>query len=228
LPAFTQVELTLDPQPGPRTLWVGFDEYRKDREAQSRPPALLVPDFFAWLERLKSESGFESWVFRPGMFFGDCVEWWGDRNRRRTPHEGIDFAEGRLADGSIRSVPEGTPVRAISDGVLAEILDDFLGKTVVLRHPDVRREDGSVFHSLYSHIHPESSLSGAVGKGRLLGKVLKSTGAGAPAHLHLTAAWIPESVSAEGISLEHVSSSFAPVVLINLNGLLVGRVRQAG
>lgn len=226
LPAFAPVELTSDPHPGPSTVWMGFDAFRKEREVQSQPPAPLIPDFLAWLKGLEKESGFESFVFRPGMCFGDCIEWWGDRNRRRTSHEGLDFAEGRTADGSVRSIPEGTPVRAVSGGEIVAVLDDFLAKTVVLRHPSVKREDGSVLHSLYSHIHPESDLSGTAVAGRLLGRVLKSKGGGAPAHLHLTAAWIPESVAGEGISLEYVSASFAPVILINFNGLLGKRLVQ--
>lgn len=227
LPVFSQVEMTPDPQPEPRSRWISFDAYRKDREVQSQPPAPLIPDFIAWLKRLEDESGFESFILRTGMFFGDGIEWWGDRNRRRTQHEGLDFAEGRQANGDIRSIPEGTPVRAISDGEAATVLDDFLGKTVVVRHPAVPHRDGKIFHTLYSHIQPETGIARPVGKGCLLGRVVKQTTAGAPAHLHLTAAWIPGSIRPGEMTLEQITSSNASVVLTDFSSVIRGKIRDS-
>ena len=96
----------------------------------------------------------ESWLIRPGMFFGDCMEWWGDLNRRRSEHEGVDFAEGLDSSEQITNLPEGTPVRAMLSGEVVSVLDDFLGKTLLVRHPEVVNKSGAVLYTQYSHILP--------------------------------------------------------------------------
>lgn len=218
--AFAQVELALEPQPGPQCGWTGFDEHQKNREARSRPPAAILPDFIEWAERLRIECGCQSWVFRPGMLFGDQVEWWGDGNLRRTLHEGLDFAQGRQTGGGIQSILQGTPVRAMADGEVVSLLDDFLGKTVVVRHTAIPKTNGTVFHTLYSHIQPEIGPSCRLAKGRMLGRVAKSTAAGAPAHLHMTGAWIPGSTQPSEITMERINPGYVPIVLADFNPLL--------
>jgi murein DD-endopeptidase MepM/ murein hydrolase activator NlpD len=220
LPVFQQVELTLDPYLTPQSIWTNFVEHQKARAIRAQLPECIIPDFHEWLQRLATESGFERWIFRPGMRFGDCMEWWGDGNQRRTEHEGLDFAEGLSSDGGIRNIPEGAPVRALADGEIVAFLDDFLGKTIVMRHSRIVDRNGDVFHALYSHIRPSVLQSGPIAKGGLLGRVGKSTAAGAPAHLHLTGAWIPRSIPSDEIRMDHIDPAFMPVVLINFNDLL--------
>jgi hypothetical protein len=91
LPVFSQIELTSDPDPNPGSHWISFIEYQNERAFRSLPPVSIVPAFLEWLRLLTIESGFERWIFGPGMMFGDRIEWWGDRNRRRTEHEGLDI-----------------------------------------------------------------------------------------------------------------------------------------
>jgi hypothetical protein len=220
LPVFQQVELTLDPHPTPQIIWTNFVENRKARAIRARLPDCIIPDFREWLQRLTAESGFKRWVFRPGMLFGDRIEWWGDGNRRRTEHEGLDFAEGLSPGDIIKSIPEGAPARAIADGEIVAFLDDFLGKTVVVRHSRIVDQNGDVFHTLYSHIWPSALQSGPIAKGRLLGRVGKSIADGAPAHLHLTCAWIPQSIPSDKLSMDHIDPAFVPIVLINFNCFL--------
>ena len=190
---------------------------------QSRPPSRIVPQFREWLKRLGSESGVDSWIFRRGMFFNDRIEWWGAECRRRTLHEGIDFAEVLLPDGTAHHVPEGMPVHALAQGEIVAFLDDFLNKTIVVRHPTVRNENGDIFYTLFSHINPTSQTPGPVIKGQILGNVGKSKKVGAPAHLHLTGAWIPESIAADQISVDLIHPAFMPIVLINFNSLISGQ-----
>jgi hypothetical protein len=228
-PVFAQVELTLDRHPNPQDAWITFVEHQRTRTLRARPPARIIPDFREWLERLSAESGFENWVFRPGMLFGDCIEWWGEGNRRRSEHEGIDFAEGLLPGAGIRKIPEGTPARAIADGEIIAFLNDFLGKTAVVRHSAIVDENGAIFHTLYSHIQAATVRLGPIAKGELLGKVSKSSAIGAPgaagaegaaAHLHLGGAWIPQSIPPNEIGMSHIDPAFMPVVLTNFNKVL--------
>jgi murein DD-endopeptidase MepM/ murein hydrolase activator NlpD len=220
LPFFARVEIAGEPNPNPESDWLPFVEYQRIRSIRSRPPDTIVPQFREWLSTLTEECGFASWVIRPGMFFNDHIEWWGQNSRRRTLHEGIDFAEGSRHDTSVDGIPEGSPVRAMADGEVIAVLNDFLNKTVVVRHPDVRSENGAFFHTLYSHIRPCITQAQKVRQGQILGNVGKSKNAGAPAHLHLTGAWIPESISAHEISMDQINPAFAPVVLINFNSLI--------
>jgi hypothetical protein len=202
VPGFSRAELNLD---GSR--WVSFEEYQNLRALQSQPPPGIVDDLRNWSHRLAAESGISSWDFPAGMLFADRAEWWGNQDRRRTEHEGIDFAP----------IPEGTPIRAIADGEIVLTLDDFLNKTVLVRHPAIRNDEKAIFYSLYSHIQPFENLSGPVSKGRILGRIGESKSGTVPIHLHLTAAWIPESLRPEELTMNHIHPGFAPIVLINLN-----------
>ena len=186
LPVFSRAEVALDLNPGPQSDWISFAEYQRIRTDRARLPDSIVPDFHEWLRLLTEESGFKCWIFLPGMLFGNRIEWWGDGCRRRTEHEGLDFATGILHNGEICSIPEGVPARALADGEVAAVLDDFIGKTVVVRHSTIGRPNGDIFHTLLSHIQPQVRRQDAVAKGQMIGKVGKSAKAGAPAHLHLT------------------------------------------
>ena len=220
LPAFARVELTQDPQPNQQSHWIDFAEYQAAYERQSHPPSAIVPQFQEWLETLTAESGFQRFVFKSGMFFGDCNEWWGERNRRRTMHEGLDFVEGITSDAKTGSIPVGTPVRAMADGEVVAILNDFLGKTVIVRHPEFINNNGDIFHTLYSHIRPVDESFGPVEKGRHLGQMGKSPNSRTPAHLHLTGAWIPGTMLPDAIRMNHINPGFAAVTLTSFNDLI--------
>jgi murein DD-endopeptidase MepM/ murein hydrolase activator NlpD len=220
LSCFERIELTFDLHPNAQSCWIPYEEYLRVQAMQSIPPDIIAINFPEWLKRFAEDCGFESWAFRPGMFFGDRIEWWGDRNRRRSEHEGIDFAEGRQSNGRIAGIPEGTPVRALEDGEVAAVLDDFLGKTIVVRHPRFVNKDGAVLHTQYSHILPDMVSGATVFKNQVLGKVGRLTTSGAPAHFHLAAVWIPQFIPASRLTLGHIHPAYTPVTLINLNCLI--------
>jgi len=89
--------------------------------------------------------------------------------KARVPHTGIDFA-----------APRGTPVRAVSDGVIAQAgWNGPYGKTIDLQHD-------SRFMSRYAHLHnfAEGITHGVeVKKGQIIGYV-GSTGRSTGPHLH--------------------------------------------
>jgi murein DD-endopeptidase MepM/ murein hydrolase activator NlpD len=218
MPVFSQVEV--NPAPHSGGAWISYAQYQRERARRSLPPPGIVSDFLEWLQLLASRCGFERWIFRPGMLFGDKIEWWGDRNRRRTEHEGLDFVEGLHTDETTRSVPETTPVCAMADGNAVAVLDDFLGKTVVMRHPSVTNGRGDVLYTFLSHIRPVSDELGFVAKGRLIGRVNKPEGSIVPAHLHLSGAWIPQAVDPGTVTLDHIHPANTSVALINFNDLI--------
>jgi len=169
------------------------------------------------------------------MEFGAETEWWGPRGRRRTAHEGLDFVEGfpKGAPGAVGLVPEGTPARAVGDGEVVAALDDFMGKTVVVRHPWSRRADGRVFHTLLSHIQTEgapfaeasapglASSPVPVARGELLGRVGKRADVRIRPHLHLTGAWYPDGFPFAEAGIDTIlHPGFAPALLADLNPLV--------
>jgi murein DD-endopeptidase MepM/ murein hydrolase activator NlpD len=219
LPAFARVEVASDSRPGLQSTWINFAEYQKARLVRARPPDSIIPDFLQWLSRLTAESGFTRWVFRGGMLFGDRIEWWKDCVRRRTEHEGIDFAEGSRPGENIKSVPRGTTIRAIADGEIVGIMNDFLGKTVVIRHQNTDETD-AIFYTLLSHIQPHAGRGDFVAGGQIIGEIGVSTNAGVPAHLHLSGAWIPRTIHPGEIGMNHIHPAFSPIVLVNFNDFI--------
>jgi murein DD-endopeptidase MepM/ murein hydrolase activator NlpD len=125
-----------------------------------------------------------------------------------------------LPGGGSRGIPEGTPARAIADGEVVAFLKDFLGKTAVVQHPAFVDENGDLFYTFYSHLQLSTERLGRIAKGEVLGRVGKSSDGGAPAHLHLTGAWIPQTIPPEKIGMEHIDPAFAPVVLANFNDVV--------
>jgi murein DD-endopeptidase MepM/ murein hydrolase activator NlpD len=220
LPAFARVDVARESDADQGPAWLNFPEYQRIREIQSAPPNSFAADFQEWIGSLREESRMASWVFHPGMLFGDSIEWWGGGDQRRTQHEGIDFAEGIRPGFGICRIPEGTPVRAIMDGESVALLDDFLGKTIVVRHSDILNSNGDVFYTLLSHIQPVTSELGFVAKGQILGSVGKSTKSRTPAHLHLTGAWIPSHIPPDTIGMKHIHPGYARITLVNFNNLI--------
>jgi hypothetical protein len=212
---FSQVEVALNPKSELPCEWISFNTYQTLRAARSILPDAFVPDLTEWLAVLTQESGLGRWAFRSGMLFGDPVEWWGACNRRRTVHEGIDFVEGFGLSGGKQAISENLPVRSIADGELVAILDDFIGKTVVVRHSSIKQLPGDVLHSFLSHIQPDIAGLGAIDRGQLVGRVAKPVSVRVSPHLHLTCAWIPEGLCVQEIGLDVIHPGFAPVALVN-------------
>jgi len=217
---FEQVELTFETQPDPSHRWMSFREYVHIKARESIPPETIRQYFAGWMDVLRKESGFVSWVFRSGKLFGACTEWWGDRNRRFAEHEGIDFAEGRDSNGLIRPIPEGTIVRVIDEGETIAILDDFLGKTVLVRHPHLANNHGSVLHTQYSHIVTDVRPALSVAKDQSIGRIGRLTGSKVPAHFHFAAAWVPENLPGSALTLSRLHPGYVPVTLVNFNSLI--------
>ena len=131
---------------------------------------------------------FRSFIFTPGMLFGSRCLWWPPYGPRRTLHEGLDFAQYADPSGDPHPVPAGTPVACLLAGEVVGVFSDFMGKTVALKH-DVRRE-GRTLHSIYGHIAPVVKAGTLLRAGEIVGKIAGNARTAAPAHLHLSAAWL--------------------------------------
>ena len=218
LPVFSQVEILRCDGIGDR--WLDFEEYKRWRAGLAIVPGEIAGGFGEWLARLTEESGFDRWRFRPGMAFGERTEWWGPRGRRRTAHEGLDFVEG-FSGGEVRLIPEDVPVRTVASGEVVAMFDDFMGKTVVVRHSSMTLPGGEIFHTLFSHIQTEGQLPSFVMKGEILGKVGRRPGIRIRPHLHMTGAWFPSGFPFAEAGINTIMHpGFTPAILSDLNNLI--------
>jgi hypothetical protein len=155
------------------------------------------------------ESGFESWIFCPGMLFNTLDKWWGDRERRDNPHEGLDFCLYTDRKERILRLDERTKIPAMYDGVVVRVFNDFLGKSVILEHS----LPGSIprgFCTIYGHTGPRGGLE--VGRnleeGEIIGTLadLDKTKVKILPHLHISLGWIPKTISYDGIDWETIGA----------------------
>ena len=144
------------------------------------------------------DKGFRRWLFANGMGFLDAGQWWGRKETRATPHEGVDFCLYETTDGGRGKLSAWAQVPAALDGEVACIHGDFLGRTVWIRHgePDAT---GKILYSVYGHLVP--GLSIAVGEqvvaGEIIGVVAEPSliGKNIAPHLHLTVVRVIASIA---------------------------------
>jgi murein DD-endopeptidase MepM/ murein hydrolase activator NlpD len=158
--------------------------------------------FFAALEKeaAKNGAGFGRWCFLPGMLFTARHQWW-DQRQRRTPHEGLDLLYFLDADGGRQALLPGTPLVAAFAGRVAGSIPDFLGQTVIVRH-GIQDREGRWLHSLYGHCRPLAAAGQEVQAGEVLAGIgpRPPGSSGAPAHLHLSLAWLATEIAAARLS----------------------------
>ena len=101
-----------------------------------RTPSLKNTRFTEFLIRKNAldKGGFKGWVFCPGMLFNSTDKWWGDQGKRDKPHEGLDLCLYKDREDKILRLGEKAKVPVIYDGIVVRIVDDFLGKSVIIEH----------------------------------------------------------------------------------------------
>jgi len=104
-----------------------------------------------------AKGGFDCWAFCPGMLFNGRGKWWGDRGRRDHPHEGLDLCLYLDRRGRMRRLSAKTRIPAMSDGRVAAIADDILGRSVIVEHHFCGGAAGRIC-SIYAHTRPQSGL----------------------------------------------------------------------
>jgi hypothetical protein len=147
-------------------------------------------------ENSLDKQGFAAWFLYPGMEFGAQETWWGDRGKRARPHEGIDLCFYRGVADRILRIDEMATIPAVYDGVVVKVIDDFIGKTIIMKHSFTEIGEGA-FLTLYGHTNPGESIEigRSVKAGEIIAILTTPRGPKAPLpHLHLTLAWSPESI----------------------------------
>lgn len=142
------------------------------------------------------------------MLFQDPGCWWKPA-RRAHLHEGVDFRgfyEG--PGGKVREVSTDL-VPSLFDGVVVRINEDFLGRTVWMKHPAVRREKLLLF-SAFGHIVPEENITEgqSICQGEAVGRIAPGKkGASLGKHLHMSVFWAPTFLRPEGLNWQDLPAS---------------------
>lgn len=155
----------------------------------------MVPPsrFTEQLVRL-NELRFRRWLIKPGMSFGAEGKWWGGGGGRGMVHNGLDVLWYETADGGREKLDAGTRIPILYRGTIVKTFADFLGFTVVASHDRV--EGRSRLFSLYGHVQPAPGcVAGArMGEGDVIASLAGAQGRVVPAHLHLSAAFVPQGI----------------------------------
>lgn len=156
------------------------------------------------------KTGFDEWVFSPGMMFQASEKWWGDRGRRDAPHEGLDVCLYRDRQSKIHYLDQTTQIPAMYAGVVAKIFDDFLGKSVIMEHLG-SNEDRIIFYSIYGHTIPVAGLKTGTSFNQgdiiaCLANPAKSETNIAP-HLHISTGWNHRPISSDHLNWNTIGTS---------------------
>lgn len=138
------------------------------------------------------------WSFQAGMLYQDNGCWWKPA-RRVHPHEGVDFC-GYYAGmrGEVKKVGLDL-VPSLYDGIVVRINDDFLGKTVWMKHPAIQC-DRLILFSALGHIRPKKTITegACISQGEEIGRIAPvRKGATIAMHLHLSVFWAPPFLRTE-------------------------------
>jgi len=166
------------------------------------------------------ECGFEEWIFYPGMLFNALDKWWGDKGKRDRPHEGLDLFLYRDQRDRTLHLDKKTKVPVLYDGVVVSILNDFLGKSVIMEHgfPD---SDNRRFCSIYGHTNPYDGIQ--VGRVVKHGEVIATLAeagkskADISTHLHISVGWIFKPISYDRLDWDNIGAPDAMTLLDPLN-----------
>jgi hypothetical protein len=180
---------------------------------------LPVSRFCENLVRLNNlaAQGFAAWVFYPGMLFKAQDTWWGDRGRRSSPHEGMDFCLYRDASGAIHCLDKKIRIPVVFKGHIKHIIDDYLGRTLFVAH-DIHDSVGNQCYTIYGHIAPVAGIApGDTIREDEIVAAIADTEARTLfilPHVHISVAWIPENFPADHLAWERMSPRHH-IILVN-------------
>ena len=160
--------------------------------------------------------GFQEWIFYSAMLFGSRDKWWGDRGERDRQHEGLDIYLYRTGDGDIQYLDADTKIPVIFDGRVVKVCKDFLGESVFVSH-NIYNLNGSRLYTIYGHTRPHDSIRSGeeLSAGGVVGVLAgtRENNGTIPHHLHISVAWIPDTVLSQELDWEVITEQDGIVLL---------------
>jgi hypothetical protein len=162
------------------------------------------------------EAGFDRWAFYPEMLFGAQRKWWGDRGHRPGPHEGIDLCLFATKAGEALRLRESSRIPVMFDGEILSIEEDFVGKSLYVRHR-IDDGEGRQLFTIYGHTKPANGVQtgGRIGQGEVIATLSSAEKRPADvfAHLHLSVAWVSETQPSEELNWEKLHDPGVAILL---------------
>ena len=172
-------------------------------------PKSTFNSFFTKSNSYLHSNGFTEWIFYPGMLFHDTEAWWTDNGARPTPHEGIDLCFYRDSTERVLRINSGTKIPVMYAGNIVHIHDDFLGKSIYVKHR-MNNKSGDTLHTIYGHTIPQNHcVTGKrVHEGDIIAEVaaIPENSKVLP-HIHITTAWIHESLPCKRLNWDTIWTS---------------------
>lgn len=156
------------------------------------------------------KAGFEQWVFFPGMLFKSMEKWWGQAGLRNRPHEGLDLCFYRNRARQTLRLTTTTKVPAMFEGEIVNINDDFLGKSIYVRHRiyDARNRQ---LYTIYAHVKPYDGVAcgSMVSKTTIIATIADAAKKNKQMlpHIHLSMAWLPKQFPCDRLTWETMSDA---------------------
>ncbi|MBU1714093.1 MAG: M23 family metallopeptidase [Proteobacteria bacterium] len=159
------------------------------------------------------------------MLFNSNISWWDENSRRPAPHEGIDLRAYRNISGETISLGPDTKIPVFFTGKVVKITDDFLGRTIFVKHADVYKRKDLALYTIYGHTRPLSVIEEGVSlaEGEVIAHIAATRGSKQKVspHLHVTAALMPDNIPSHSLNWSTVNhhnqtiSLLDPLTLIN-------------
>ncbi len=163
------------------------------------------------------------WLFHHGMLFSSPDTWWKSRktskpDKRKTVHEGIDILFYKDTSKQIRQLKADALIPAYSDGEVINICDDFISKSIIVRH-NISLKQRLYLIIVYAHILPDSGIKtgSSLKQGDIIATIAKTDKRKTtlPPHLHFSILEIPKNIHAEHLNWDFFSDKKSKINLIN-------------
>jgi len=132
-------------------------------------------------------------------------KWWGNRGKRERPHEGLDLCYYRDREDRIFHLDEKTKIPVLYDGVVVRVMDDFIGKSVMVEHhlPESRYPLLCTIYG-YTNLPHDLNVGKIVKAGNMIALLArpKKSQKNIPPHLHISGVWIFKNISYEALDWE--------------------------
>lgn len=176
----------------------------------TRTPSLRNTRFTEFLiqKNALDQNGFNGWVFCPGMLFQSTDKWWGDQGKRDKPHEGLDVCLYKDRNHRILRLGETAKIPVIYDGTVVGIVEDFLGKSVIIEH--LFNDLNNRLCTIYGHTIPKDNLH--VGKIVKQGEVIATLADSGRSktnifpHLHISLGWTSNAISYDRLNWKTIGA----------------------
>jgi hypothetical protein len=187
----------------PRERCISFIRESTKWGIQGNAMPLNKSRFTEYLVRLNTLR-FKKWLFEPGMLFSSESKWWGDKGCRGYRHNGLDLRAYENQEGVHETISEGTKIPLIYEGRIVRIIEDFLGYTIFAAHEIF--DKGSQLYTIYGHVQPSADvlIDRFTSEGKVVANLAGPKNMKVPAHLHLSIAFIPETIGVETITWQTI------------------------